>query len=94
MAGEVNKSPHSICLQLLMKLDTSFLKLVSGTALHHSHRQGGDWFGSTLVGRIFFVWFGLAKKVWLFGCSLVEVLQYKCAYISLKPGTNWPNIWS
>ena len=39
--------------------------------------QGGDWFGSTLVGRIFFLWFGLAKKVWLSGCSLVEIWQYK-----------------
>ena len=58
--------------------------------------QGGDWFGSTLVGQIFFVWFGLAKKVWLFGCSLVEVLHYKFAYFTLKPGkleTNWTNIW-
>ena len=32
--------------------------------------QGGDWLGSTLVGRIFFAWFGLAKKAWLFGCGL------------------------
>ena len=48
--------------------------------------QGGDWFGSTLVGQIFFVWFGLAKQVWLFGCSLVEIWLYKCAYFTLKSG--------
>ena len=40
--------------------------------LNCKREQGGDWFGSTLVGQIFFLWFGLAKKVWLFGCSLVE----------------------
>ena len=36
--------------------------------------QGGDWLGSTLGGRIFFTWFGLAKKVWLFGCGLAAFL--------------------
>ena len=35
--------------------------------------QGGDRLGSTLVGRIFLVWFGLAKKVWLFGCNLFDI---------------------
>ena len=28
--------------------------------------QGGDWFGSTLMGWIFLVWFDLAIKVWSF----------------------------
>ena len=41
-----------------------------------TQNQGGDRRGSTMVGRIFLLWFGLAKKVWLFGCSLVDIWQY------------------
>ena len=29
------------------------------------------------MGRIFLVWFGLARQVWLFGCSLVDIWQTK-----------------
>ena len=41
-------------------------------------KQGGDWFGSTLVGRIFLVRFGLA--------SLVDIWQNKNAEFTLKTG--------